>query len=272
MTRNEFMEVCPPDKYGLFWAGDPGDATQRTGCVQYITQHTGECTSKDRELFRKALETVFSRECLFIRHPDAKYPRFHWGWTKIWCTVKGWFGVEPNEQQKEEVPEVVSRDNLVTLILAMDSRYHGHIVMKMLGYALGYHIKRLGFCPNVTDFLHPQHWGMFIRSLGWWVFYPVLLCTDFFLVIACAAATYQDKNETSSKLNLTLLVHQAGERLKTPWNPLMKWILKKIDLQYAWDWYFQTSPIAQGIEGTEPQGKKIRLNKLVSPLLEELRK
>lgn len=105
-------------------------------------------------------------------------------------------------------------------------------------------VHRDGFKFQNGDWASPQDFGHYIRALGWWPLYPVLLLGDTFMllnsIIRCISGIKKDN--VGDDLNHIASLVQAQKRMPTPISliarKLYKW-LRPRGPQFALDWYFR---------------------------------
>lgn len=121
------------------------------------------------------------------------------------------------------------------------------------------HFRRLGKCQN-KDWLFPEHWNIFIRGLGWWWLYPLLIIGDIQMIgsaIVRCIKSQRDFDDVGDDKNMTLSIMAGELYLWTPFVEIARLIYKyfradwfvdgpyhhKISIghgvQYAWDRYYR---------------------------------
>jgi hypothetical protein len=91
--------------------------------------------------------------------------------------------------------------------------------------------------PDITD---PSIWGALVRGLNIRLLWPLLLLTDWILVIGAVGTYYQTKSGTVTDDQNTqqMLLLQSHYAMPTPVAKLAMWIYKKTNPQTALDAYF----------------------------------
>lgn len=145
----------------------------------------------------------------------------------------GIFVRNPN-QSPYNIPSDFSGDQAKALIMAMGVNNQGGIVKQFLIHQL----KHFTFYPN-WDPAGPADIGMYIRALNAWYLYPVLLLTDYAMIVESCIRAEASIGDTSDDINHTLMLLQAQYKYPTPVSWFARKIYKKFrQIQTAWDGYF----------------------------------
>lgn len=180
------------DEHGLIVQadGDGGDTAQRTGMFYFVYD--------DPASFARALDQLEVRPGVYVRHPHQHG-----------------FRSDPRE---------FSRDQQRALVIALGA----YGMTARLWRMTKEHVKRLGKYQN-KDFVGPSHVGEYIRAYGTSYLYPVLLVTDFALLLNSAriAIVHRYDPGHSDDNNHVMSLAQARYVMPTPASWLARKIYKK---------------------------------------------
>ncbi len=192
---------------------DGGDSANRISLFLIASQinngFTGEAelvASKEecKDMFDSMVVELESSEGIWKRHPDPRE----------------WYSR----------PEYFSRDQQRPLIIALGLAKN----VKAVKDTLKKQIKRWGFYQNFRlfakdvdgkrkivqgDIPSPLDWGYFIRALGWWWAYPLILISDLFLLLSSIIIVKESKldpDKTTDDLGHIAALLQAKNSLPTP--------------------------------------------------------
>lgn len=248
------------DRSKMIWSGDTGDSAHRTGSFWYMYARMHP-TVTESCYFSSAMRSMESEKYLYLRHPNLKVDASLVGWGEIKSWINKVLRINILKIPQGQIPFMVSRDNLIPLILACGTTYRDlrpHLIRMVK-----YFCKRFGMLPNITDFLMPQHWAALFRALRWWWMRPVLWIGDFCLLIEAAIQVYfKDKNDTSDKLNTSMLIDFSNYKYRTWISMLCMLIYKKLDVKYVYDYYYEIYPRQASLAS-------LPLNKVAAPWIGE---